>query len=66
VVVLTTAQILILELSSSNGLTMVLSSNFVGVQPMAAVERWSPQEKKRVHIPCPQVVKLYNGGMGGR
>lgn len=41
------------------------ASNFVGIAPMSAVERWSPEEKKRKDIQCPQVVKLYNSGMGG-
>jgi hypothetical protein len=42
-----------------------LVSTFVGVEPMAAVERWSKQHKKRVPIPCPQLVKMYSKGMGG-
>jgi hypothetical protein len=42
-----------------------LVSNFVGVEPLASVERWSSKDKKRVPIPCPQIVKCYNGGMGG-
>ncbi len=42
-----------------------LASNFVGVAPMASIERWCPNEKKRVEIYCPLLVKFYNRGMGG-
>ncbi len=41
-----------------------LVSNFVDVEPITAVERLSKQHKKWVPIPCPQVVKMYNKGMG--
>ena len=42
-----------------------IASNYVGVEPLGAVERWSPAEKKRMSIQCPQVILRYNKGMGG-
>ena len=42
-----------------------IASNYVGVEPLGAVERWSPTEKKRMNIQCPQVILRYNKGMGG-
>ncbi len=42
-----------------------LASNFIGVEPMQTVSRWIPEEKCRKDIPCPNIIKEYNGGMGG-
>ena len=42
-----------------------IASNFVGIEPMGTMERWSPQDKERKEIPCPQLVLQYNKGMDG-
>ena len=42
----------------------VLSSD-VGVEPMAKVKRYDRSAKKKVDVPCPRVIKEYNGKMGG-
>ena len=42
-----------------------IASNFVGIEPMGTMERWSPQDKERKEIPCPQLVLQYNKDMGG-
>ena len=42
-----------------------IASNYDGVEPLGAVQRWSPAEKKRMNIQCPQVILRYNKGMGG-
>ncbi len=42
-----------------------LASNYVGVQPVAHVKRWSGEVKRKIEINCPQMVLLYNKGMGG-
>ena len=42
-----------------------LISNYVGVQPMAQIERWDKKAGERKMVDCPQVVKAYNKSMGG-
>lgn len=42
----------------------VLSSD-VGVEPVGNVKRYDRNKKKRVEVPCPNVIKQYNGKMGG-
>ena len=42
----------------------VLSTD-VGVLPLSSAKRWDKELKKKVEIPCPAVIKEYNGKMGG-
>ncbi|CAG5017496.1 unnamed protein product [Parnassius apollo] len=53
----------------SSGLTtkvyVVLASNFVGIGNQDEVRRWNKISKNYVTIPLPELVQLYNNGMGG-
>ena len=42
-----------------------VASNFLGTEPLGAVERWCPVEKRRKNIQCPKLILSYNKGMGG-
>ena len=42
-----------------------IASNFVGVEPMGSVERWCQKAKKRKKVQCPNMILMYNSGMGG-
>ena len=42
-----------------------VASNFVGVEPIGTVKRWSGEHKSKIDIECPQLVLFYNKGMGG-
>ncbi|XP_050704963.1 piggyBac transposable element-derived protein 3-like [Eriocheir sinensis] len=42
----------------------ILSSD-AGVLPLSKAKRWDKESKKKVDIPCPAVIKEYNGKMGG-
>ena len=42
-----------------------LDSNYVGIEPMSTVTRWSKKDKADKDIPCPQIIKQYNASMGG-
>ncbi|CAB4019574.1 Hypothetical predicted protein [Paramuricea clavata] len=39
--------------------------NYIGVEPLGSVQRWSPKDRKRMSIQCPQLILRYNKGMGG-
>lgn len=45
--------------------TVVLGSNFIGKGETDKVERWDKKQNKYVTIDRPEIVKLYNHGMGG-
>ncbi|XP_064100527.1 piggyBac transposable element-derived protein 3-like [Macrobrachium nipponense] len=47
-----------------NSVVTILSSD-VGVEPMGTVERYDRAAKKKVPIPCPSVIQMYNNRMGG-
>ena len=47
-----------------NKIVTVLSSD-AGVEPMNTVKRYDRQTKKKVDVPCPKVIREYNGKMGG-
>jgi hypothetical protein len=40
-------------------------STACGVDPIDQAERWSKQEKKKIHLPRPYIVQMYNAHMGG-
>lgn len=42
----------------------VLSSD-AGIHPLSVAKRWDKEARKKVDIPCPTVIKEYNGKMGG-
>jgi hypothetical protein len=42
-----------------------LVSSFFGIEPVSTVKCWNRVEKKKVAVPCPNIVKLYNKHMGG-
>ena len=45
--------------------SVLLLSSCVGSEPVTTCKRWSKEEKKKVTIPQPMVVNLYNDKMGG-
>ena len=45
--------------------SVMLTSNFAGVNPQETVERWDRKKKERVLIPRPNAVGCYNQSMGG-
>ena len=55
---------IILARWQDNG-TVTIASNEHSVLPMAKVERFSSELKKRTHIPVPNVIQKYNKFMGG-
>ena len=42
-----------------------MASNYVGIVPMDEAKRWCPNAKTCINVGCPQLIKAYNGGMGG-
>lgn len=42
-----------------------LASNFVGIGTNDTAKRWDKKQKKHVEVSRPEIVSLYNGGMGG-
>ena len=42
-----------------------VTSNVHSVEPTHKVKRWDGKAKKRIEIPCPQLIKSYNHNMGG-
>lgn len=45
--------------------TETLVSNYVGIQPEGAIERWFSKKKEKVEVPCPRMVYIYNEKMRG-
>lgn len=45
--------------------TLQLCSNYVGIEPLGSVQRWSKADQRRVQVPSPQIVIAYNKSMGG-
>ncbi|KAF9406912.1 hypothetical protein HW555_012890, partial [Spodoptera exigua] len=44
---------------------VTLLSSYVGVEPMEKIKRYSKEEKGKVDVDCPQIVKEYNKQKGG-
>lgn len=42
-----------------------IASNFVGIGNTVTVDRWNKQDKQTVAVNRPEIVSLYNSGMGG-
>jgi len=42
-----------------------LASNSAGIAPVNSVSRWSRQQNQRVNVSQPNIVRVYNGTMGG-
>ncbi|KAH9644136.1 hypothetical protein HF086_010351 [Spodoptera exigua] len=42
-----------------------IASSFCAHDPVTTIERYDKKQKKRVPVPCPQVIKVYNTHMGG-
>lgn len=42
-----------------------IASSFCAQDPVGIIERYDKKEKKRVSVPCPNVIKIYNIHMGG-
>ena len=45
--------------------SVLMSSNFLSVEPLSDVKRWDKKDKKYVGVPCPDIVQQYNASMGG-
>ena len=44
---------------------VTLVSNTVGIEPVGTASRWSKQERAKIQVPEPRIVKYYNSTMGG-
>jgi hypothetical protein len=44
---------------------VLLASTFVGAEPISHIKRYNKEQKNKINIDCPQIVKLYNAHMGG-
>ncbi|CAK1585347.1 unnamed protein product [Parnassius mnemosyne] len=42
-----------------------IASSFCAEDPVTTIERYDKIEKKRISVPCPKVIKVYNAHMGG-
>lgn len=42
-----------------------LISNFARSAPVATIERYDSKQKKKIELPCPDIVQQYNKSMGG-
>ena len=41
------------------------ASNYAGAEPESFIKRWSKAEKKKINVPMPHALMLYNQKMGG-
>lgn len=55
----------ILAIRWKDNKNVTLLSTDVGVEPLKSALRYDKVAKKKVQVPCPDVIKQYNGKMGG-
>ena len=55
----------ILALRWKNNRNVTVLTSDAGVEPLAKVKRYDRSAKKKVEVTCPNVIKQYNGKMGG-
>ena len=55
--------ILVVRWEDNKVVTMVSSDS--GIDPIGTVKRYGRAEKRRIDVACPDVIKKYNGRMGG-
>lgn len=55
----------ILALRWNYNKNVTILSYDVGLEPVCNVKRYDQNTKKKVDVPCPSVIKQYNGNMGG-
>ena len=55
----------ILALRWKDNKNVTLLSTDAGIEPLKNVQRFDKTAKKKVNVPCPDVIKQYNGKMGG-
>ena len=55
----------ILALRWKDNKNVTLLSSDAGIEPIKKVQRFDKKAKKKVDVPCPDVIKQYNGKMGG-
>ena len=58
-----TSGILVARWKDNKVVTMVSTDS--GIDPMGTVKRYDRAEKKKIDVACPDVIKKYNGRMGG-
>lgn len=44
---------------------VIVASTFASAQPVSIAERWDRKQKRKVSVPCPSIITLYNKFMGG-
>lgn len=44
---------------------VLLGSSFVAAQPVEKIKRYNKEQKSKIDVTCPQIVKQYNAHMGG-
>jgi hypothetical protein len=49
----------------NNKKRVLLASNYIGVEPHDECQRWDSDEKKKISVIRPAIVRIYNLHMGG-
>ena len=44
--------------------TVQVASNYIGIEPMGTIKRWSKASNAYENIPCPEIILAYNKSMG--
>ena len=45
--------------------SVLITSNFLSIEPLHDVRRWDKKKKAFVNVACPDVIHQYNASMGG-